>query len=586
MAKDIIGLDMSDASIEAIVLKKKGTGFSVDSYSRFRISPDIIEGGRLVKVDKLKESLVNMFKNAHPRPINPGKVYFSIPESRAFIRNISVPKALKPKEVSEAIQHQAEETIPEAFDNLLTASQELLVNNSHREFTYIAAEMDIVQTYLSLFKDLGIEVAGITTESISAIAGLNDKFKKNITLLLDLGSKVTIASIYDTRGIKASINIDIGGNIMLAAVKDRFNISYAEAENRLRDVGLTSAPGDGEVMLMLQGQLQPLTDEIKRFVVYWEQTANLKIEQVVLIGGLTQMRGLVDYFSANLSVPAFIGESFLAEHKDKDQVVFTKYINALGLARLAGTKSELNFLSEVNKNKLGLENDKATALFKKNADAENLANKDESEIDRPKWKQIVTNVYFIVAIILVVLAGAIWFFRAPIKSLINPKVSFDFVNKSVVVGVENKVGAKDFVYAQLVPFTLSQQRDYADLSYEQVRTNILADMSKQLIDGLNKEYTKGEFYLIPAIISTSLDSVQPALGDFTLGQPLNITATFQVLAINQFDIKNILSSQLSSPDDIQKAANLNIKSFNYSIQSIDANSQTANLQVNMSISNK
>lgn len=586
MAKDIIGLDMSDASIEAIVLKKKGTSFSVDSYSRFRISPDIIEGGRLVKADKLKESLLNIFKNAHPRPINPGKVYFSIPESRAFIRSISVPKVLKPKEIPEAIQHQAEESIPEQFDNLLTASQELLVNNNHREFVYIAAEMDIVRAYLNLFKDLGIEVVGITTESISAIAGLNDKFKKNITLLLDLGSKVTIASIYDARGIKASINIDIGGNTVLMAVKDRFNISYAEAENRLRDIGLTSAPGDGEVMLMLQGQLQPLTDEIKRFVAYWEQTANLKIEQVVLIGGLTQMRGLGDYFSANLSVPAFIGESFLAENQDKDQVVFTKYINALGLARLAASKSELNFFSEANKNKLGLENDKAAALFKKNTTDENISNQDESMEDKPKWKKIVTNVYFIIAIILIVLAGAIWFLRAPIKSLINPKVSFDFTDKSVVVGVENKLGAKDFVYAQAVPFTLSQQRDYADLSYEQVKTNILADMSKQLIDGLNKEYTKGEFYLIPAIIKTSVDSIQPDIANFTLGQALNITATFQVLAINQFDIKNVLTSQLPATTDQQKAVNLDIKSFNYNIQSIDANSQTANLQVNMTISNK
>jgi type IV pilus assembly protein PilM len=586
MAKDIIGLDMSDASIEAIVLKKKGTGFNVDSYSRFRISPDIIEGGRLIKEDRLKEALLSMFKNGHPRPINPGKVYFSIPESRAFIRNIKVPKALKTKEVPEAIQHQAEETIPEAFDNLLTASQELVVNNNHREFTYIAAEMDIVRSYLKLFKDLGIEVAGITTESISAIAGLNDKFKKNITLLLDLGSKVTIASIYDPRGIKASINIDIGGNAILVAVKDRFNISYAEAENRLRDVGLTSAPGDGEVMLMLQGQLQPLTDEIKRFVTYWEQVASLKVEQVVLIGGLTQMRGLVDYFSANLSVPAFIGESFLAEHKDKDQVVFTKYINALGLARLASTKNELNFFSDANKNKLGIAADKAASLFKQNKADENIGTADDSEIEKPKWKKIVTSIYFIVAIILLGVLGAVWFLRAPIKSLLNPKVSFDFTAKAVVVGVENKVGAKDFVYAQLVPFTLSQQRDYADLSYEQVKINILADMSTQLINGLNKEYTKGQFYLIPAVINTTVDSIQPSIENFTLGQPLNITATFQVLAINQFDIKNALVTQLPAVTDQQKAVNLDIKSFDYSIQSIDATNQTANLQVNMTISNK
>lgn len=584
MAKDIIGLDMSDASIEAIVLNKRGVGFSVASYSRYKISPDIIEAGRIVKEDRLKQALLDMFKNGQPKPISPDKVYFSIPESRAFIRNISVPKVLKSKEIPEAIQHQAEETIPEQFDNLLTAYQELSVNNNHREFTYIAAQADIVRSYLKLFKDLGIEVAGITTESIAAIAGLNDKFKKNTTLLLDLGSKVTIASIYDSRGIRASINIDIGGNAMLVAVKERFNISYAEAENRLRDVGLTSAPGDGEVMLLLQGQLQPLTDEIKQFVAYWQEMANMKIEQVVLVGGLTQMRGLVDYFSANLAVSVFIGESFLVDHQDKDQVVFTKYINALGLARLASTRNELNFYNDKNKDKLGVASDKSELKIQESVSSESFTDQDSGS-DKPVWKKILTSAYFIVAIIIVGLAGAAWFLRTPIKALLNPKVSFDFTNKAVIVGVANKTAAKDFVYAQLAPFTLTQQRDYKDLSYDQVKNNILADMSKQLIDGLNKEYTQGAFYLIPAVISTTIDSIQPSKESFVLGQAMTIKATFQVLAINQFDIKNVLVNQLEASDKL-KATNLDIKAFNYNIQSIDANSQTANLQVNMTISNK
>ncbi len=582
--KNVIGLDMSDASIEAIVLNKRGAGFGVASYSRYKISPDIIEAGRIIKEDRLKEALLDMFKNGHPKPINPGKVYFSIPESRAFIRNIKVPKVLKPKEIIEAIQHQAEEMIPEQFDNLLTAYQELLVNNNHREYTYIAAQADIVRSYLKLFKDLGIEVAGITTESIAAIAGLNDKFKKTTTLLLDLGSKVTIASIFDSHGIRSSINIDIGGNAILVAVKERFNISYAEAENKLRDVGLTSAPGDGEVMLMLQGQLQPLTDEIKRFVAYWQEMAGIKIEQVVLTGGLTQMRGLMDYFSANLAVPTFIGESFLNDHKNKDQVVFTKYINALGLARLASARSELNFYNDKNKIKLGVAADKAALKFKEDALAENSVSQD-SRSDKSAWKKILTSVYFIITIIIVGLAGAVWFLRAPIKSLLNPKVSFDFTDKSVVVGVVNKDGVRDFVRAQIAPFTLTQQRDYKDLSYTEVKSNILADMSKQLIDGLNKEYTKEPFYLIPAVISTTIDDIQPSQENFTLGQAVTIKATFQVLAINQFNLKNVLVRQLE-PDDKEKAVSLEIKAFNYNIQSIDANSQTVNLRVNMTISNK
>lgn len=585
MAKDIIGLDISDASIEAVVLHKRAKSFSVESYSRYRISPGIIDNGRLLKADKLKEALLNMFKNGHPRPLNPAKVYFSIPESRAFVKTLQVPKSLKAKEISEAIQHQAEESTPESFENLATAHQVLQDVNNHREYTYIACEADVARDYIRLFKDLNIDIAGITTESIAAIAGLNDKFKKNTTLLLDLGSKVTIASIYDSHGIRSSINIGIGGNGMLDAVKDRLNISLLEAENKLRDIGLTATPGDGEVMLILQGQLQPLTDEIKRFVTYWQETANIKIEQLVLTGGLTQMRGLAEYFSANLSAPAFIGESFLSDHKDKDQIVFTKYINALGLARLATVKSDLNFYAEQNKIKFDLLTSKNVTIEEKE-NSNQAEPTEDSEKETPLWKKIITNTYFILALVLISLFAAFWFLRGPIRTLFNPKVSFDFVGKSLVVGIENKSGAQDFVFAQLVPFTLSQQRDYKDLSYQDVRNNILTDMNKQLIDGLNVQYTKGQLHLIPAVIDTDIEEVSPSAENFSLGQALTVRATFQVLGVNKEEIKNILINQLSDPKDKQKAANLEIKSFSYSLQNIDSSTQTATLLVTMTISNK
>ena len=66
----------------------------------------------------------------------------------------------------------------------------------------------------------------------------------------------------------------------------------------------------------------------------------------------------------------------------------------------------------------------------------------------------------------------------------------------------------------------------------------------------------------------------------TLFKTLNLTLHLK------FDIKNVLVGQLPEASDKSKATKLDIKSFSYSIQAIDANSQSANLQVNMLISNK
>ena len=56
MAKNIIGLDISDSSIEALALEKHRGNFTVESYSRFRLSPDIVANGRILDKEKLKRA--------------------------------------------------------------------------------------------------------------------------------------------------------------------------------------------------------------------------------------------------------------------------------------------------------------------------------------------------------------------------------------------------------------------------------------------------------------------------------------------------------------------------------------------------
>ena len=46
--KNIIGIDISDFSIEAVLLSKKRNNFKVLSFSRYRLSPDIISDGRIL----------------------------------------------------------------------------------------------------------------------------------------------------------------------------------------------------------------------------------------------------------------------------------------------------------------------------------------------------------------------------------------------------------------------------------------------------------------------------------------------------------------------------------------------------------
>ena len=345
MARNIIGIDISDASIEAIILDKKKGHFVVQAYSRYRLSPDIVEDGKILQADKLKEAIKGLLANAQPAPIQSKKVFLSIPESKVFTRVISLPKNIRGRDLDEAAQHKAEELIPESFDNLVSATKFLPDAGDNKQILFAAAELAIVNDFLKVFSDLGMDVLGIVPEALSSFAGLDEKLEKTTILMLDLGARTTIATVFDGNGIRDSINVNIAGDNLVSAIAAKMGLPYAQAEEKMKQSGMT-ADGDGEVMLIVQGQLQPLVDEIKRFVNYYQEVNEQKIEQLVLLGGLAQMKGIDAYFGDNLGLATFIGSPFIAHENLPDFVDSTTFINVLGLAKMSEQKPEVNFLND------------------------------------------------------------------------------------------------------------------------------------------------------------------------------------------------------------------------------------------------
>src|SRR5512137_1339436 len=93
--RDIIGLDISDASIEAVVLHYGRKHSKIKAYSRWRLSPDIIENGRILDEAQLKEAIKKLLQTAQPRPITAKQVFLSVPESKVFTEILALPANIR-----------------------------------------------------------------------------------------------------------------------------------------------------------------------------------------------------------------------------------------------------------------------------------------------------------------------------------------------------------------------------------------------------------------------------------------------------------------------------------------------------------
>ena len=543
MAKNIVGIDISDFSIEALALEKRKNSFRVESYARFRLSPEIVEDGRILDKQKLKDAILKMFANAKPVAFNQSrKVFLSIPESQTFSRVLSLPKHIKDKSLSKIALDKAEEIIPESIDKLTAVVKILPASEKHKHVFYSAAETEVLHNFISVFKELNIEVAGITTETISSFAGLKiNKDKKNI-LVLDLGARTTIASIFTKECLCSSINIDIGGDNITKALVKKLNISYNQAEDKKRQVGL-SPDGDGETMLVAQGQLQPLVDELKVFIKYWQDINKKTIEQVVLVGGLSQMKGADKYFGDNLNLSTQLGWPFIDAKDLPAGFIFSKYINALGLAKLAHKGTDVDFYKKLSKEK-------------------KAKDKKESGDSKFSKKSIIS---IILIIILFLVAGAMFIFRNQLTTLIypnnqeqeiiqpkievepEPKIEVEpeilKITERIFVSTAEDISKDNFILGEIYSFSVDKSLLDPGLSYTDLLANLHTQSDTGVLIELADEYDREEYYTIPKILVSQLGETDPLEAAFLPGNELKVSILYSFLSFKMSDLEAYVSNK-------------------------------------------
>lgn len=582
MAKDIIGIDISDASIEAVVLEGKKKSFKLDSYARLRLDPGIVKDGNILHKDNLRAAIKKLLASAKPKPITSlrsKKVWLSVPESKTYSHVLTLPKKLKDKEIFAVAEHKAEEFIPETIDNLISAIKIIPSKDSYKQVFFTAANADIVEDFIEVFKGLDMEVVGITTEALSSYAGISDKLKKKTTLMLDLGSRTTIASIFDEHGLRDTINIRIAGNKITKTLVSKLKISEEEAEQQKREVGLDSSVSAGETMLIIQGQFQPLTDELKKFISYYEKSYGKKIEQIVLIGGLANMRGIDKYFGENLGMQIFKGEPFLDKKTIPEGVAETNFINALGLAKLAHGKPEINFFKGNIKNK-----------FKKKIDSQpgGPEDKKKSSKNLSKFKfdkskinfGILKNPYILSSIALIIIAVLLFSFWDKLFGGLEDQKHI--YNKDIIISLQEQEDIKNSIVGQNILLSVEDAKVYPDMSYEDIIVSLQNRDLQEIFDITSSDYKKENYYLIPQLITSVIMVSDPLQEDFVVNDSLRTQTDYAFIEFNEEDVKNLVISELPEKQAID-LMDWNLQNTQYEIVTYNPQSFLFNIKATIEL---
>jgi type IV pilus assembly protein PilM len=342
-SKDAFGLDLSDLSVKVAQLERNGTELGVVSLGESEISVGSITDGEIIAKENVVSAIKKAMDRATPKKIKTKKVICSLPESKGFLRIISLP-FMSENEINEAIKWEIEANIPLPLDQVYydwqLISKGLKKEKDKLEILVVAISKKTADQFLSVLDSAGLEPIGLDIESIAQARSLVDRSAMNETVLIvDIGDRRTSFSILTDNVPCFTSSMSISSQYFTDAISKTLNISFEEAEKMKIQYGIGSPSEKDEVFLALEAVLENLYLEIKKTIDFYLE--NLKysfsVDRIILCGGGANTKGLVEYISGKLGQKIETGYPWINFNLKKQPPIIkidraVRYSTAIGLA--------------------------------------------------------------------------------------------------------------------------------------------------------------------------------------------------------------------------------------------------------------
>jgi len=365
---EAFGLDISDLSLKIIKLKKKGKFLSLASFGESEIKPGIIKKGEIKEEEKLAEIIKEVIKKVKGEKLKTKYVVASLPEEKAFLQVIQMPR-MPEEDLKSAVIYEAEDYIPLPIEQVYLDSRivpPVYDHLDHFDVLLAALPKKIVDPYLASLKKAGLQPLALEIESLAIARAL---IKNEITtlplLLIDLGATRTSFVVFSGHSLRFTSSIPVSSGSFNEIISKNLGISLAEAERLKIKYGLEEKielkikkdkteikKERGKVFEALVPALVDLIQQIKKHLDYYQTHASHEhlppngkgVLKILLCGGGANLKGLTELLTLELKIPVELGNpwvNILPEgQKETPELPFEKslgYTTALGLA-LRGIK--------------------------------------------------------------------------------------------------------------------------------------------------------------------------------------------------------------------------------------------------------
>lgn len=320
------GLDISDRSLEAVWLTGTIARPKYLASARRELPGNLIENGKILNRDELKEAIKETLKSSAGEPITSKSAIISIPAqsivSDLVILDIAIPEQDIKNEIYRhfLLKHKVKPaTHTFAYYQVPTETR------GKRAYLAAAVSTETVSDYVSLLKELGINAVAVDYEALATARAILPPDVNRQWALLDCGANQTTFSMFDGQTLVLSESIPIAGDQFTAIIMNALRITGTEAQ-KLKPKALH----EDKVRSALEAKLEPIAEMIQTAISFTKSQYQLSTGHILLAGGSSLIEGFDEWWQKRLSLPVERARSFITFPAIIPEETF--YLNAIGLA--------------------------------------------------------------------------------------------------------------------------------------------------------------------------------------------------------------------------------------------------------------
>ncbi len=330
-----IGLDIGSYSVKCVGIRHDDGEAALQSAQLWRLPSGSTEG----LVETLRKALPSI--GASPKHFR-----ISVSGPSVFVRNITLPR-MTPAELKSAIRFEAERHIPFSLDDSVLDFQTIGYANNKLSMRVllVAAKREYINQRIKVLADMGLEPEIIDTDIFcfaNAFRNLNPDNEMKTYGLLSVGHGSSSFAIIHDGELFFVREMLFGGQGVAKALAAAKNISEEAADEWKRKTDPEHRP---DLVSAAQKGFEPLVDELKRSLDYFENETGEDLKVIVAAGGGAKCQGACEVLSEELGkkVSLWSGARRLERAGEIDEKFFEEHLPdfhvAYGLA-LRGVKNK------------------------------------------------------------------------------------------------------------------------------------------------------------------------------------------------------------------------------------------------------